>query len=77
MDLRHINGSLFLQISEDFRIPFLEEWVTHLRVLPYEKYGDFMRGTIYKVLSLQERKAWNKSKISNRVLFDAVQELKD
>ena len=67
-------GSLYLKLTEDFRISFSEEWINHLRSLPFDRFGEFMRGTIYKVLSPQERKMWNKTRISNTELMKALQE---
>jgi hypothetical protein len=74
MILERISGTIYLKITEDFRISFSEEWIKHLRSLPYERFGEFLRGTIYKVLSPQERKLWNKTRISNTELLRALKE---
>ncbi|MBN1128957.1 MAG: hypothetical protein JXA71_08225 [Chitinispirillaceae bacterium] len=73
MNLERTPNALFLKITEDFGISFRDEWVRHLRTLPYDRFGDFMRGTVYKTLSDQERKVWHRLKISNKDLFNAVQ----
>jgi hypothetical protein len=76
MIIERKNGSLYLKISKEFRVPFNDEWIKHLRTLPYDRFGEFLRGMIYKVLSPQERKLWNKTRISNTELMKALQEFK-
>jgi hypothetical protein len=77
MNLERIKGTIYLNITEDFSISFNEEWIKHLRSLPFERFGDYLRGTIYKVLSPQERTMWNKSKISNTELLKALKEFEE
>ena len=74
MIFERISNSIFLKLTEEFRIPFSEEWINHLRSLPYDRFGEFLRGTIYKVLSPQQRKMWNKTRISNTDLMKALEE---
>jgi hypothetical protein len=63
----------FLMINIDCMITFREEWITQLRTLPYDQFGDFIRTNIYPALNDADRKIWNSSTISNRDLQAAVQ----
>jgi hypothetical protein len=62
-----------LIITIDCMITFKEEWIKQLRVLPYDKFGEFIRTNIYPALNDTDRKIWNSSTISNRDLQAAVQ----
>jgi hypothetical protein len=62
-----------LIITIDCMITFREEWIKQLRVLPYDKFGEFIRTNIYPALNDTDRKIWNSSTISNRDLQAAVQ----
>ena len=73
LNLDRINSELILFITPKAGISFREEWVEQLRAIPYEEYGVFMRDTIYPALSVQDRKVWHRSQISNQDLFCAIQ----
>ena len=76
MKLERIDGVLMLFISPDSYISFLDSWVEQLRSLPYDQFGEYIRTNIYPALSEKERRLWNKSTISNRVLHAAIGEFK-
>ncbi|MDD5673546.1 MAG: hypothetical protein PHC61_05255 [Chitinivibrionales bacterium] len=76
MKLERINGALMLHITPKASIVFQEEWVERLRALAVEEYGVFMRDTIYPALSVQDRKVWHRTQISNQDLFLAVKAFK-
>ena len=75
LKLERLKDGLRLEIAEGIGISFQYEWVEQLRDLPYDQYGDFVRGTIYPALTDSEKKIWNKSTISNKKLFGAIQAL--
>jgi hypothetical protein len=54
-------------------VKFRQEWVEKLRALSHEHFGDFIRLHIYPALSDQEKKSWNRSQISNKDLYNAIQ----
>jgi hypothetical protein len=68
-----INDVPILWISKDTSIMFRDEWIHHLRVLPYDKFGEFIRENIYSTLNDTDRKIWNSATISNRDLQKAAQ----
>lgn len=72
MRFERINDILILWISDDTSITFRDEWIHHLRALPYEKFGEFIRANIYSALNDTDRKIWNSVTISNRDLQSAV-----
>lgn len=75
MKLDRSTGVLLLHINTHSSVTFRDEWVAQLRALPYEKFGDFMRDTIYPSLSVLDRKTWHRSTINNCDLQAAVQAL--
>ncbi|MDD5673293.1 MAG: hypothetical protein PHC61_03965 [Chitinivibrionales bacterium] len=76
MKLERINDKLMLHITPKASIAFKEAWVERLSALPVEEYGVFMRDTIYPGLSVQDRKVWHRTQISNQDLFLAVKAFK-
>ena len=73
MRLERILNMLILHIDDKKSIVFREEWVEQLRALPCDDYGSFMRDTIYPALSVEDRKVWHKTTISNLDLQSAIQ----
>jgi integrase/recombinase XerD len=73
LKLEHLHDSLVLHITAKSAIAFRNEWVTALRALPYHKFGEFIRETIYPALSVAERQLWHNATISNLDLQTAIQ----
>jgi hypothetical protein len=73
MKLKLKDTELLLEISESCNISFQREWISHLRTLPYEQYGDYIKSTIYPALSEKDKMIWIRSTISNRELYDLAQ----
>jgi hypothetical protein len=73
MKLIFKNTDLLLEISENCEISFHREWIMHLRNLPYELYGDYIKSTIYPALSEKDKMTWIRVTISNRELYDLAQ----
>lgn len=73
MKIDRIQNVPFLMINIDCMITFREEWITQLRTLPYDQFGDFIRTNIYPALTDTDKKVWNSSTISNRDLQAAVE----
>lgn len=74
MRLIQKDKDVLLEISENCEISFQKEWIIHLRTLPYEQYGDYIKSTIYPALSEKDKMIWIRSTISNRDLLQAVNE---
>ena len=74
MILERTQDGLMLRITPELSITFQDEWVEQLRARPYDRYGEFIRSTIYPALSDHDRKIWNKTTISNLDLQVAIQE---
>lgn len=69
------NESIVLEIAEEIRISIREEWLPQINSLTLDKMGDFLRQIVYPSLSKDEQKLWNKSQISNKDLFDVLQNI--
>jgi len=74
MKLMLKNNDLLLEISDTCEISFQRDWISHLRTLPYEQFGDYIKSTIYPALSEKDKMTWIRSTISNRDLLQVVQE---
>jgi hypothetical protein len=72
LKLERILNVIVLHIDDNKSIVFREEWIEQLRALPCDDYGTFMRDTIYPALSVEDRRIWHKTTISNRDLQDAI-----
>lgn len=77
MKLKRVDGIFILELGGGFCISFKKTWIDQLKTLPYDTYGEFIRANIYPVLSLEEKKIWNKNTISNRDLQTVVLEYAD
>ena len=64
---------LVLHIAAGSAIVLRHEGVEQLRTHPCDDYGTFMRDTIYPALSIEDRKVWHRTAISNLDLQDAIQ----
>jgi hypothetical protein len=71
--LERILNVLILHIDDKKSIVFRKEWIEQLRALTCDDYGMFMRDTIYPALSVDDRKIWHKTTISNLDLQSAIQ----
>jgi len=72
MKITLIQGVPFLEISDDCTISFQREWIAHLKALPYDQFGEYIKSAIYPALSDKERMIWNRSTISNLNLHQAI-----
>jgi hypothetical protein len=75
LQLRRFENKLLLYITDNCVIEFKTEWAEHLRSLPIEQFGDFLKDVIYPALSREEQKLWNQVQISNPELNAAIQAL--
>ena len=73
MTLTRTENAFTLHLTPELTIDFQESWVDYLRLLPFDSYGDYIRSTIYPGLSDTDKRTWNKTTVSNKKLFEAVQ----
>jgi hypothetical protein len=73
MKLERLNNALTLDLGEGKTVAFRDEWIVQLRALAYDKYGEYIRTTIYPALSDDERKLWNRTTVNNLDLQAALQ----
>ena len=67
-----MNGTLMLLIPPDTYISFRETWISDLKSLPYEKFGEYIRRNIYPFFTDLDRSFWNRSTINNKEFQTAI-----
>jgi hypothetical protein len=73
LKLERLNSTLSLVFVDNQAVTFRDEWVSRLRALPYEQFGEFIRDTICPALSEADKKNWIRSTINNCELLAAIQ----